>query len=188
PRAAPRRAHGRDSAGGRVRRSVHRAASPERCRLSPEREEANVTTRSAAETALAQLEIGRRVTVRKTVSETDVYLFAGISGDFSPNHVDEEFMKETRYGRRIAHGALLVAYMSQASTKMCQSLPGTVVSYGYDRIRFPGPVFIGDTVTVAYEIESLDLPTRKAFSRVTVTNQRGEVVAAGVHVLKWVEG
>ena len=142
--------------------------------------------RSSADLALAQLEVGRRVTGSKTVSETDIYLFAGISGDFSPNHVDEEYMKGTRYGRRIAHGALMVAYMSQASTKMCQSLPGTVVSYGYDKIRFPAPVFIGDTVTVTYEIASLDLPARKAFGRITVANQRGEVVAAGTHVLKWV--
>jgi acyl dehydratase len=147
-----------------------------------------MTTRSAAEAAMAQLEIGRRVTVRKTVGETDIYLFAGISGDFSPNHVDEEYMKATRYGRRIAHGALMVAYMSQASTKMCQSLPGTVVSYGYDRIRFPRAVFIGDTIAVDYEIESLDLSALRASSRVTVTNQRGEVVAAATHILKWVEG
>jgi 3-hydroxybutyryl-CoA dehydratase len=146
-----------------------------------------MSERSSADLALAQLEIGRRVTVRKTVGETDVYLFAGISGDFSPNHVDEEYMKATRYGRRIAHGALMVAYMSQASTKMCESLPGTVVSYGYDRIRFPAPVFIGDTVTVTYEIASVDAPARKASSRITVTNQQGQVVAAGVHVLKWVD-
>jgi len=146
-----------------------------------------MSERSSADLALAQLEIGRRVTVRKTVGETDVYLFAGISGDFAPNHVDEEYMKATRYGRRIAHGALMVAYMSQASTRMCESLPGTAVSYGYDRIRFPGPVFIGDTVTVTYEIASVDVPARKAFSQITVTNQQGKVVAAGVHVLKWVD-
>ena len=74
-----------------------------------------MTTRSATD-AMAALTIGKTVTVRKTVGETDVYLFAGISGDFSPNHVDEEFMMTTRYGRRIAHGALMVAYMSLAST------------------------------------------------------------------------
>jgi acyl dehydratase len=130
------------------------------------------------------LAIGRSVTVRKTVAETDVYLFAGISGDFAPIHVDEEFMKTTPYGRRIAHGALLVGYMSQASTKMCAGLPGTIVSYGYDRIRFPGPVFIGDTVTVTYEITERDAAARKAFSTVTCTNQRGEVVAVATHILK----
>ncbi len=133
------------------------------------------------------LSIGRVVTVRKTVSETDVYLFAGISGDFHPDHVDEEYMRGTRYGRRIAHGALLVGYMSAASTKMVLDLPGTIVSYGYDRIRFPRPVFMGDTVTVTYEIVERDETAGKTFARVTCTNQRGEVVAVATHILKVVE-
>lgn len=137
--------------------------------------------------AMDALTIGKIVTVRKTVGETDVYLFAGISGDFAPNHVDEEYMKATKYGRRIAHGALMVAYMSRASTEMCSGLPGTIVSYGYDRIRFPNPVFFGDTVTVTYEIAERDEKAGKAFSRVTCTNQRGEVVAAATHILKVVE-
>jgi acyl dehydratase len=134
--------------------------------------------------AMDALPVGKSVSVRKTVGETDVYLFAGISGDFAPIHVDEEFMKTTKYGRRIAHGALVVAYMSQASTKMCEGLPGTIVSYGYDRIRFPNAVFIGDTVTVTYEITQRDEAAGKAFSRVTCTNQRGEVVAVATHILK----
>ena len=142
----------------------------------------------AGPAAMEALTIGKTVTVRKTVGETDIYLFAGISGDFAPNHVDEEFMKGTRYGRRIAHGALLVAYKSQASTKMCSGLPGTIVSYGYDRVRFPGAVFIGDTVTVTYEIVERDPSAGKAFSKVTCTNQRGEVVAAATHILKVVDG
>ena len=64
--------------------------------------------------------VGLRASFRKTVSESDVYLFAGITGDFSPNHVDEEFMRGTQYGRRIAHGALLVGYMSRASTMIVE--------------------------------------------------------------------
>lgn len=67
----------------------------------------------------------------------DVYFFAGISGDFAPLHGDEEFMRGTRCGRRIAHGALLVAYMSRASTAMCDGIGGMIVSYGFDRIAFP---------------------------------------------------
>jgi len=137
--------------------------------------------------ALDALSVGKVVTVRKTVSETDIYLFAGISGDFHPNHVDEEYMRGTTYGRRVAHGALLVAFMSAASTKMALGLPGTIVSYGYDRVRFPRPAFIGDTVTVTYEIIEQDVAARKAFARVTCTNQHGEVVAAATHILKVVE-
>ena len=133
------------------------------------------------------LPVGKQVTVRKTIGETDVYLFAGISGDFAPLHVDEEFMRGTRYGHRIAHGALLVAYMSRASTEMCQGIGGTIVSYGYDRIRFPRPAFIGDTVTVTYEIVEHDRADGKAFAKVTCTTDRGDVVAAATHILKVVE-
>ena len=133
------------------------------------------------------LTVGRRVTVSKTVGESDIYLFAGVSGDFHPNHVNEDYMRRTKYGRRIAHGALMIAFMSAASTKMVLELPGTIVSYGYDRVRFPRPVFIGDTITVTYEITERDPAARKAFSRVTCTNQRDEVVAAATHILKVVE-
>jgi 3-hydroxybutyryl-CoA dehydratase len=135
------------------------------------------------------LPIGKRVSVSKTVGETDVYLLAGISGDFAPLHVDEEYMRGTRYGHRIAHGALMIAYMSRASTKMAVDLPGTgtIVSYGYDRIRFPKPVFIGDTITVTYQIAEHDPAAGKIMSQVTCANQRNEVVAAAVHILKIVE-
>jgi len=141
---------------------------------------------SAKET-FAALTVGKKVEVRKTVGESDVYLFAGITGDFARNHVDEEFMRHTRYGRRIAHGALLVGYMSRASTEVCARLDGTIVSYGFDKIRFPAAAFIGDTVTVTYEIVERDEASLKAFSRVTCTTQRGDVVAAATHILKVVE-
>lgn len=137
--------------------------------------------------AFAALPVGKTVTVRKTVSESDVYLFAGLTGDLSPNHVDEEYMRRTKYGRRIAHGALLVGLMSQASTKIITDLPGTIVSYGYDRVRFPAPLFLGDTVTITYEIVERDEAAMKTFARVTATSQRGDVVAAATHILKVVE-
>src|SRR2546421_2102460 len=93
---------------------------------------------------------GDSVTFAKTVGESDVYLFAGISGDFSVNHVNEQYMAQTKYGRRIAHGALLIGYMSTCSTMMIEKSGGasaqvTPVSLGYDRIRFLAPVYIGDT-------------------------------------------
>ena len=84
-----------------------------------------------------------------------MYLFAGITGDLAPIHVDEEYMKRTRYGRRIA--------------------------------RFPAPLYIGDTVTVTYEIVERDPTQRKTFARVTCTTQTGAVVAAATHILKAVE-
>lgn len=142
---------------------------------------------TAGQQAFDALHLGKRVVIRKTVGESDVYLFAGITGDFSPNHVDEEYMRGTRYGRRIAHGALLVGLMSQASTRIIDGLPGTIVSYGYDRIRFPAACFIGDTVAITYEITERDVADMKTWARVTCTTQRGDVVAAATHILKVVE-
>ena len=125
------------------------------------------------------------------MSESDVYLFAGITGDFAPNHVDEQYMRGTPYGRRIAHGALLIGFMSTASTMMVERHGGLAqdempVSLGYDRIRFIAPVFLGDTVTVTYTITEVDPLRRRSRSRIEVTNQHGETVAVAEHILKWV--
>src|SRR5439155_20575424 len=133
------------------------------------------------------LTIGRRVTFSKTISESDVYLFAGITGDLSPNHVDEEYMRKTPYGRRIAHGALALGLMSNTSTKILEGLPGTGVSYAYDKVRFPGPLFIGYTVTVAYEVVERDPAAMKTFACVTCTTLDVRVVSAETHLLKAVE-
>lgn len=134
-------------------------------------------------------EVGTTVTFAKTVGESDVYGFAGISGDFSPNHIDADYMRRTTYGERIAHGGLLVAYMSTCSTKVMDALgnPPTV-SLGYDRIRFVKPVFIGDTVTVTYTVDEIDNTRGRSWARVECTNQHGDVVAAATHVLQSVTG
>src|SRR5262245_60683094 len=84
---------------------------------------------------------GDSVTFAKTVGETDIYLFAGITGDFAVNHVNEQYMAKSKYGRRIAHGALLIGFASTCSTMMidkCQGNAGdeTPVSLGYDKVRF----------------------------------------------------
>jgi 3-hydroxybutyryl-CoA dehydratase len=134
--------------------------------------------------------VGDQVSFSKTVGESDVYGFAGITGDFSGNHVDEEFMKRSVYGRRIAHGVLLVGYMSTCSTMMIAKASGTAsdetpVSLGYDRIRFLGPVFIGDTVTVTYRIAEIDPERRRSRSEIEVRNQSGGLVAVAQHILKW---
>jgi acyl dehydratase len=89
---------------------------------------------------------GRSVTISKTVAESDVYLFAGITGDFDPIHLDETHARKTPFGRRIAHGALLLGYMSRASTLIHQGLDRPLAALGFDRVRFVAPVFLGDTV------------------------------------------
>jgi 3-hydroxybutyryl-CoA dehydratase len=135
---------------------------------------------------------GDKVSFAKTVGETDIYLFAGITGDFSVNHVNEQYMSQSSYGRRIAHGALLVGFMSTCSTMMIEACKGTSsgetpVSLGYDRVRFLKPVFIGDTITLTYTIESVDAANRQSQANIEAHNQRGELVGVAKHILRWVK-
>ncbi len=138
------------------------------------------------EAGFAAMAVGATGTFVKTVGETDVYLFGGITGDLYRNHVDEEYMREGPYGGRIAHGALMVGYMSAASSRLTEHCPIPVVSYGYDRIRFIKGVRFGDTVTVEYRITEHLPDEAKTIASVTCTNQRGEVVAAATHIMKFV--
>lgn len=128
--------------------------------------------------------IGTSVKFTKTVSEADVYLYAGITGDFSPNHVDAEYMKAGHYGERIAHGTLLVGFMSTASARM---RIGRTVSMGYDRVRFTGPVRMGDTVTTSYTITSVDRVKRRIAADVKCVNQHGELVAVATNYKAFVD-
>lgn len=136
--------------------------------------------------------IGDRVTFSKTVGESDVYLFAGITGDLGPNHVNEAYMQKSAYGTRIAHGALLIGYMSTASTMVCEraiakGIDETPVSLGYDRVRFLKGVKLGDTITVHYAIKDIDPDRRRSRSQIEVTNQAGDVVAVAEHIMQWVK-
>ena len=138
------------------------------------------------------VKIGDKVSFAKTVGETDIYLFAGITGDFSVNHVNEQYMAGSKYGRRIAHGALIIGYMSTCSTLMIDQCRGTArdetpVSLGYDKVRFLGPVFIGDTVTLTYTIAEVDPQKRQSLADIRATNQDGTLVAVARHILRWVK-
>ena len=132
------------------------------------------------------IRVGDAVVVAKTVSESDVYLFAGITGDLHPNHVNEEYMRGGRFGRRVAHGALIVGLMSAASTRFLETHALDAVSYGYDRIRFTAPVFFGDTVQINYTVKHVDEEGRKAWAEVVAQNQSGSVVAVADHILKFI--
>jgi 3-hydroxybutyryl-CoA dehydratase len=136
--------------------------------------------------------VGDSVKFSKTVGESDIYLFAGLTGDLSPNHVDDQFMSHSIYGKRIAHGALIVGFMSTTSTRMIEEslrhgIDSTPVSLGYDGIRFLKPVFINDTVTVIYTISEIDPERRRTLADIEVKNQHGDLVAVGKHHLKWTE-
>lgn len=137
------------------------------------------------------VKVGDSARFSKTVGEYDVYGFAGITGDFSPNHVDKAYMEKSSYGRLQAHGALMVGYMSTASTLVIAHTRAdadeTPVSLGYDRIRFLAPVYFGDTITVDYRITAIDPERRRATGAIEITKQDGTLVAVGTHILKWVK-
>ncbi|PZQ99326.1 MAG: dehydratase [Cereibacter sphaeroides] len=137
--------------------------------------------------------VGDSVQFSKTVSEADVYLFAGVTGDLAPVHVNAQLMEKSAYGQRIAHGALLVGFMSTCSTLMVarsadsHNKGETPVSLGYDRVRFLAPVFFGDTMNLDYRIAGIDVERRRSTANITVTNQNGVLVASATHILKWVK-
>jgi len=136
---------------------------------------------------VADIPLGLRTRISKTVSESDVYLFAGITGDFDQNHVDEEYCKTTSFGRRIAHGALVLGYTSAASTKILQAFDRPMLSVGYDRVRFLKPVYLGDTITVDYEIAELVPEKERLLSKIEVSNQNGDLVMVATHVMQLVD-
>ena len=135
------------------------------------------------------LKIGDTTSFTKTVSESDVYQFAGITGDFSPNHVYKAYMEKSSFGRLMAHGALIVGFMSTVSTQIIahsREAEETPVSVGYDKVRFLKPVFLGDTITVAYTVSEIDVVRRRSTAGIEVTNQNDELVAVASHILQWV--
>jgi acyl dehydratase len=136
------------------------------------------------EPGIADVVIGASVQVAKTITESDVYLYAGITGDFSPNHVNAQFMKDSRYGERVAHGAMLVGFMSAASAKMYL---GRTVSMGYDRVRFMAPVRFGDTITTSYRVAAVDLEKRRVTAEVTCTNQDGKLVGLATNIRAFID-
>lgn len=137
-------------------------------------------------TSIDDIPVGLRTQVTKTVSESDVYLFAGITGDFDPNHVDEEYCRKTSLGHRVAHGALIVGYTSAASTRILADFDRPMVSVGYDRIRFLKPVYFGDTLTIDYEIAEIERERERTIAKIEVKNQRDELVAVATHIMQLV--
>ena len=136
------------------------------------------------------VEVGDQAEFSKTITETDLALFAAVSGDFDPIHVDEAYARTTPFGRRIAHGGLSVALLSTVSALISRRARdrgsrGTSVSLGYDRIRFLAPVFVGDTLTARYTVLELDPATQRSRSKVEVLKANGELAVAGEHLMKW---
>lgn len=126
-----------------------------------------------------------RLTVGRTITETDFVVHAGHTGDFFPHHMDEEFCKQQPWGKRIAHGTMTFAIGIGLTATEINPLAFT---YGYERLRFPNPVYIGDTIKSRITIsKKVDDPKREGFGQVTETvevlNQDGKTVLYCEHIL-----
>ncbi|WJL97017.1 MaoC/PaaZ C-terminal domain-containing protein [Microbacterium sp. ET2] len=132
------------------------------------------------------IEVGdRRETVGRTITESDIVIHAGQTGDFFPHHMDAQWMATQPAGQRIAHGTLI---LSIAVGMTAGDINPQAMTYGYDRIRFVRPVFIGDTIHVSAEITQKTEHTRRpeefgyVHELVTTTNQRGDTVMVLTHL------
>jgi 3-hydroxybutyryl-CoA dehydratase len=127
-----------------------------------------------------QYEVGETWVSRgRTITETDIVNFAGVSGDFFPLHMDKEYAKGTPFGQRIAHGLLVLSI----STGLMEFVPGIIQAfYGIEQLRFTAPTFIGDTIHV--ELELLEKQERKSGGLLTVRTevkkQTEETVIRGI--------
>jgi acyl dehydratase len=129
--------------------------------------------------------IGERSTAPgRTITETDLVMFAGQIRDMQAYHVDAEFARTAQYGQRVVYGMLV---FSLASGFMARSHDSRLYSYGYDRVRFIKPVFVGDTIRVEIEtVEKLPSPKHRDHGFVlqtgTTFNQRDETVLVFTHL------
>ena len=120
--------------------------------------------------------VGDRATFTKTIGEADVLLFAAVSGDNYPLHVDEEYAKTTRFGRRVAHGLLTASLLSATNGMLLQKPGGISLA---QTLRFLNPVYPGDTITACTEVVEILAEKRRLRCRTTCRNQHGELVVDG---------
>jgi len=124
----------------------------------------------------ANVNIGDTASLRKTITESDVYSFAGISMDFNPIHVDHEFARTTQFKQRIAHGILSASFISAV---IGTTLPGKNTIYLGQNLKFTAPVFIGDTLTARVEVIEKIEAKKILKLKTDVVNQDNKVVVEG---------
>lgn len=133
------------------------------------------------ELAFADMNVGDSASLSKTVTESDILTFAGLTMDFNPVHVNAEYAKESIFKERIAHGMLSAGFISAV---LGTTLPGPNSIYLGQELKFTAPVKIGDTVTATATIMEKKEDKRILKLKTVVTNQRGEVVVDGSAVIK----
>ncbi len=127
-----------------------------------------------------KIKIGDTFSNSRLVTDELIRAFAEVSGDMNPIHLDEEFAKTTRFGRRIAHGMLSGAFVSALLTKSMGGISGVYLS---QTLKFTAPVFIGDTVTVTGVVKKIRDDKNIISLETICTNQNGEIVVRGESVI-----
>lgn len=130
--------------------------------------------------SIDEMSIGEYAQFSKTVTESDIYQFAGVTGDLNPAHVDEEFGKKTYFKGRIAHGMLMAGFIS---TVVGTKLPGPGSIYVEQSLKFLAPVHIQDTITAKAEVVEIDLENNRVKLHTTCNNQEGTIVVDGFAVM-----
>ena len=125
---------------------------------------------------IGELAVGERAYFAKTVTESDMMLFAGITGDLNQLPINEEFAKHTVFGRRVAHGMLTAGFIS---TILGMKLPGFGTSLHKMKVRFPAPVFLGDTIEICVELTNIRMAENRVEFKASVINQEGVTVLEG---------
>ncbi len=123
-----------------------------------------------------ELQVGESAEFVKTISETDIYLYAGISGDLNPAHIDETYAQNTFFKTRIAHGMLPAGFISAV---LGMKLPGPGAIYIRQELNFLAPVRIGDTITARAEVIEIMPEEKRVRLKTTCLNQDGKVVLDG---------
>ncbi len=125
---------------------------------------------------ITELNVGDTARIQKTISETDVYLYAGITGDLNPAHVNEEYAKNTFFKTRIVHGLLTAGFISAV---LGNQLPGPGTIYINQSLNFLAPVCFGDTITAQAVVSEIDQKKNRAKLKTTCMNQDGVIVLEG---------
>jgi 3-hydroxybutyryl-CoA dehydratase len=126
------------------------------------------------------LKVGDTAEFSKTVSETDIYLYAGIIGDFNPVHINEDYAKKTLFKTRIAHGMLTAGFISAI---VGNQLPGPGSIYIKEELNFLAPVHIGDTITARVEIIEIIAEKNRIRLKTSCKNQNEVLILAGEAVI-----
>lgn len=128
---------------------------------------------------MSELKIGQSASVTKTFTAGDVLVFAGFTGDMNPVHVNEEFAKTTKFGRRIVHGPYVATLIGSV---LGQQLPGGGSVYVSQDIHFRAPVFVDDTITCTLTVTAMDVERNRLTLDINLVNQDGKLVMDGTSV------